>query len=83
MEVILNTGRPAGYGATLLAYLPMVSAVIVENGGAWLDVYKRQVRKSGLCDFLRSGGIEVRTRSGLCVGLLCGGSETGQLAVCL
>lgn len=37
MEVILNTGRPAGYGATLLAYLPMVSAVIVENGGAWLD----------------------------------------------
>ncbi|MFO0654688.1 MAG: HAD hydrolase family protein [Polyangia bacterium] len=37
IEVILNTGRPAGYGATLLAYLPMVSAVIVENGGAWLD----------------------------------------------
>jgi len=37
MEVILNTGRPAGYGAALLAYLPMVSAVIVENGGAWLD----------------------------------------------
>lgn len=37
MEVILNTGRPAGYGAALLAYLPSVSAVIVENGGAWLD----------------------------------------------
>ncbi|MFO0621281.1 MAG: hypothetical protein U0745_07795 [Polyangia bacterium] len=37
MEIILNTGRPAGYGATLLAYLPSVSAVIVENGGAWLD----------------------------------------------
>lgn len=37
LEVILNTGRPAGYGATLLAYLPMVSGVIVENGGAWLD----------------------------------------------
>jgi len=37
LEVILNTGRPAGYGATLLAYLPVVSGVIVENGGAWLD----------------------------------------------
>ncbi|MBL8632493.1 MAG: hypothetical protein JNM40_04665 [Myxococcales bacterium] len=37
MEVILNTGRPAGYGAALLSYLPSISAVIVENGGAWLD----------------------------------------------
>ena len=37
IEVILNTGRPAGYGAALLSYLPDVSAVIVENGGAWLD----------------------------------------------
>jgi hypothetical protein len=37
LELILNTGRPAGYGATLLAYLPDVSAVIVENGGAFFD----------------------------------------------
>ena len=37
LEVILNTGRPAGYGATLLAYVAGVSAVIVENGGAWFD----------------------------------------------
>lgn len=37
IEVILNTGRPAGYGATLLAYLRGVSAVVVENGGAWFD----------------------------------------------
>lgn len=37
IEVILNTGRPAGYGAALLGYLPGVSAAIVENGGAWLD----------------------------------------------
>ena len=33
IEVILNTGRSAGWGAALLAYLPGVSAVIVENGG--------------------------------------------------
>lgn len=37
IEVILNTGRPAGYGATLLAYVRGVSAVVVENGGAWFD----------------------------------------------
>lgn len=37
IEVILNTGRPAGYGATLFAYLSAVSAVIVENGGAFFD----------------------------------------------
>ncbi|MCS6915034.1 MAG: hypothetical protein RMK29_05525 [Myxococcales bacterium] len=37
MEVVLNTGRSAGWGAALLAYLPGVSAVVVENGGAWLD----------------------------------------------
>jgi hydroxymethylpyrimidine pyrophosphatase-like HAD family hydrolase len=37
IELVLNTGRPAGYGAALLSYLPHVSAVIVENGGAWLD----------------------------------------------
>lgn len=37
IELILNTGRPAGYGAALLSYLPSISAVIVENGGAWLD----------------------------------------------
>lgn len=37
IEVILNTGRPAGYGAALLGYLPGISAAIVENGGAWLD----------------------------------------------
>ncbi len=37
IEVILNTGRPAGYGATLLAYVHGVSAVVVENGGAWID----------------------------------------------
>ncbi|MBL9002630.1 MAG: HAD hydrolase family protein [Myxococcales bacterium] len=37
IEVILNTGRPAGYGATLLAYVDGVSAVVVENGGAWFD----------------------------------------------
>jgi hydroxymethylpyrimidine pyrophosphatase-like HAD family hydrolase len=37
IEIILNTGRPAGYGAALLSYLDGVSAVVVENGGAWLD----------------------------------------------
>jgi hypothetical protein len=37
IEVILNTGRPAGYGAALLGYLPGISAAVVENGGAWLD----------------------------------------------
>lgn len=37
IEVILNTGRPAGYGATLLAYVRGISAVVVENGGAWFD----------------------------------------------
>lgn len=37
IEVILNTGRPAGYGATLLAYVRGLSAVVVENGGAWFD----------------------------------------------
>jgi len=37
IEVILNTGRPAGYGATLLAYLGGIQAVVVENGGAWID----------------------------------------------
>lgn len=37
IEVILNTGRPAGYGAALLQYVDGVSAVVVENGGAWLD----------------------------------------------
>lgn len=37
IEVILNTGRPAGYGATLLAYVSGISAVVVENGGAWCD----------------------------------------------
>jgi hydroxymethylpyrimidine pyrophosphatase-like HAD family hydrolase len=37
IEVILNTGRPAGYGAALLAYVAGISAVVVENGGAWLD----------------------------------------------
>jgi hydroxymethylpyrimidine pyrophosphatase-like HAD family hydrolase len=40
IEVILNTGRPAGYGAALLAYLPGISAVVVENGGAWLDRHR-------------------------------------------
>lgn len=38
IEVILNTGRSAGYGATLLAYVDGISAVIVENGGAWFDL---------------------------------------------
>jgi hydroxymethylpyrimidine pyrophosphatase-like HAD family hydrolase len=37
IEVILNTGRPAGFGAALFAYLPTLAGVIVENGGAWLD----------------------------------------------
>lgn len=37
VDVILNTGRSAGWGAALLAYLPGVSAVVVENGGAWFD----------------------------------------------
>lgn len=37
IEVILNTGRPAGYGAALLGYLPGLTAAIIENGGAWLD----------------------------------------------
>ncbi len=37
IELILNTGRPAGFGAALLSYVPSVSAVVVENGGAWLD----------------------------------------------
>lgn len=37
IEIFLNTGRPAGFGATLLAYLDGIDAVIVENGGAWLD----------------------------------------------
>lgn len=37
LEIILNTGRSAGYGAALLTYVPGVSAVIVENGGAWFD----------------------------------------------
>lgn len=37
IEIILNTGRPAGYGAALCAYVRGISAVIVENGGAWLD----------------------------------------------
>lgn len=37
IEVILNTGRPAGFGATLLTYVRGVSAVVVENGGAWID----------------------------------------------
>lgn len=35
LEIILNTGRSAGWGAALLAYVPGVSAVVVENGGAW------------------------------------------------
>jgi hypothetical protein len=38
MEVILNTGRSAGWGAALAAYLPGLSAVVVENGGAWFDL---------------------------------------------
>lgn len=46
IELILNTGRPAGYGAALLSYLPSVSAVIVENGGAWLDRRGTQVPTS-------------------------------------
>lgn len=75
MEVILNTGRPAGYGATLLAYLPMVSAVIVENGGAWLDRHtpapstqspggsttKTHTNEHGL-HFFRALPVDLRTR---------------------
>lgn len=38
IEVILNTGRSAGWGAALAAYLPALSAVVVENGGAWFDL---------------------------------------------
>lgn len=37
IEVILNTGRSAGWGAALHSYLPGVQAVVVENGGAWFD----------------------------------------------
>lgn len=37
VRVILNTGRPAGFGAALFAYLPRLDAVVVENGGAWFD----------------------------------------------
>jgi hydroxymethylpyrimidine pyrophosphatase-like HAD family hydrolase len=37
IDLILNTGRPAGYGAALLSYLPSISAVVVENGGGWVD----------------------------------------------
>lgn len=37
VSVILNTGRSAGWGAALQAYLPGVAAVVVENGGAWWD----------------------------------------------
>lgn len=38
IDVILDTGRSAGWGAAMLQYLPAVSAAIVENGGAWFDL---------------------------------------------
>lgn len=37
LEIILNTGRPAGYGATLLGYVEGFTAAVMENGGAFID----------------------------------------------
>ncbi len=46
IEVILNTGRSAGWGAALHGYLPGIGAVIVENGGAWFDREAPQAPRS-------------------------------------
>src|SRR5262245_42596541 len=61
IEVILDTGRSAGWGAALLAYLDGVSAVIVENGGAWFDKRGRRGHKSG-SDRAVAGEVPVQFR---------------------